>query len=170
MFFDLLPSEVQAAALLPTAGGVAALEPPAGMTGWFKLDDATPGESDAFPAVANAGSVVEDWSRVATGVTLQTASGPNGMKFAQVAASSDEVVAGAQDVDDGLLVLAHAVRFHVDDGYSLLHLGSLGRRFSSPRTLAKGRAGGIIPRLDSRLGGGWRLPAPGAVDVRRVSS
>ena len=86
------------------AAAAAALEPPAGMTGWFKLDDATPGESDAFPAVANAGSVVEDWSRVATGVTLQTASGPNGMKFAQVAASSDEVVAGALTVGDFITV------------------------------------------------------------------
>lgn len=73
------------------AGAAAPLEPPAGMTGWLKLDDADAG---AFPSTANAGSISANWTRSGTVITVETG-GPNGMKFAFAADPGDWLLLGA---------------------------------------------------------------------------
>ena len=89
------------AASVAGGGGGGAAEPPEGMTGWLKLDDATPGEADAFPTVANAGSVEEDWTRNGSVITLQTEGGPNGMKYADKAViTGDHLKCGTKVVSD----------------------------------------------------------------------
>ena len=78
------------------SGGAAAPDPPAGATAILDLSGEVAG---AFGTVANGGSVGGNWTRNATAVAI-AADGPNSMKYAYKAASTDYIKLGTLTLND----------------------------------------------------------------------